>query len=159
MPPRHLACLLLPFLASACTGPGAGGPFRLGNSRDLAQVQYDFVYSMQVFERHLTVTPAGDVQVAQRTGTGPQDVRYGVGRLTPAQRADLLATFADWSRLKPVYPVYLRGPVIEISYNGYKVTAAGGESTPPAFKKAQLLLDKLAEAALQTPALPPTPAQ
>jgi hypothetical protein len=143
-------------LALAGCGEGLKG-FGGGSASQLEPINYSFVYSIETLERHVSISPEGEVEVWQQAGTDPRGRRAARGNLTPEQRAKLLAAFADWESVREVNEVSFRSPVIYITYGEKRVLAAGGESTPKAFKKAQALLDSIADSVLRTgsPATPP----
>jgi hypothetical protein len=125
------------------------------NSSQLEAVRYDYVFSLEVLERHMTISPEGAVEVWQQTSNDPKDLKTARGEITPEQRARLISVFRDWHKLKAQYEVYIRGPVIYITYGDWRVLAAGGESTPETFKRAQELLDSIAASVLNGTATRP----
>jgi len=143
---RFSALLVALTAVAGCGGLEGGGGFGEAPS-ELAPIVYEYTFAMATFSQQVKISPDGQMDVIQITGPAASDRKVARTQLTADQKADILKAFRGWSSLNHTYPAYF-GPVMSISFNGYKVEGGDNENAAPALKHAKEVLDKVAVAAI-----------
>ncbi len=130
-------CAALP---GCLTGMGEGMG---GNSSKLAPVHYYFVDAMARYDRDMKITPDGSVEIAERKGPLPTDIRRVTSHLSPAQESQLRTAFRDWDKLSRVYSSDF-ALLIDITYGDHQVQTSSMNRVPDTLKNAKNALDEIA---------------
>jgi hypothetical protein len=133
--------MMVPALGLFTVMLGACGPLSTsGDEQKLGNVQYTVRAMYEGHERTMSITPDGQIRIVEELHDNGRQIE---DKITPNERADLIAAFKGWSTLKGNYFVDV-SPQIVIGYEGHNVTTSNVDSVPEPFKQAKTVLDRIA---------------